>query len=779
MKRKSILAIALIFCFLFQLTACDNRIEEPSVPTGTEQSGDITDPTDPAADHWSSYRDARKAAEMLTNYNLSFQYRLSYQVDSENYLETSTGTAAYSGRGNAFQAFIREELAFGSYETQYYRSYADGMGYCRVDNSNFSCSLTADEFTSQVIPAVLLNENNYGTITQEAGEDGRVFSFRDAIRIENWANSGSNLELTNASGTAKLNSDDQLVESSYHAEYVYGGTRHILDVTVRIDNDAQPDFSGQPIYGEDCPVVSDLMIPRLLVQAVGAIFSTQNMRASYTDTLYAEAFSRIRSQQGSCEICGSDQALKALVSTHVSVTDYTGTAVTNSQEIAYADGVYSYSTNGGDATTMETVTPEDMRIYCEDTILSSLFSLGSIGGADLRQTEDYIYIEFDGNSQYSDSICAGIYDIFGFNLDSYATSYETGECGGYLTLNRYTRMPVTAGMFLERTHYISGVPHRLTYQLDQTMELPSASVYETLTGDSPAEQTPDTLATPLLYKVSGPDGQQMWLFGTVDIGDARTAFLPQQITSAFAEADALAVEYDALSFDQQLLTDPQLQQDFADAYYYSDRSTVSDHLEPSISQDLEMMMRICGKNSINAPYTRVFVWRELIESFYLSQGSSLTTEKAMNIRLLDWAAAQNKPIYETGSGLSQLQIHAELSDALQQMLLQATLDGAMLGHCSDAEALYQLWCQGDAERLAAYLEAENEEFAAKEPELWKEYKKAMLTNRSKAMAKAAKHYLESGETVFFAVDLALIYGDGGVIQRLLDAGYTVEPVNYE
>ena len=39
--------------------------------------------------------------------------------------------------------------------------------------------------------------------------------------------------------------------------------------------------------------------------------------------------------------------------------------------------------------------------------------------------------------------------------------------------------------------------------------------------------------------------------------------------------------------------------------------------------------------------------------------------------------------------------------------------------------------------------------------------------------------LESGETVFFAVGLAHLLGDGGIIERLQDAGYTVELVEFQ
>jgi uncharacterized protein YbaP (TraB family) len=54
----------------------------------------------------------------------------------------------------------------------------------------------------------------------------------------------------------------------------------------------------------------------------------------------------------------------------------------------------------------------------------------------------------------------------------------------------------------------------------------------------------------------------------------------------------------------------------------------------------------------------------------------------------------------------------------------------------------------------------------------------MSTDRNAAMLEAAKEYLESGDTVFYAVGLAHILAEDGLVNTLRSAGYTVEPVSY-
>jgi uncharacterized protein YbaP (TraB family) len=46
------------------------------------------------------------------------------------------------------------------------------------------------------------------------------------------------------------------------------------------------------------------------------------------------------------------------------------------------------------------------------------------------------------------------------------------------------------------------------------------------------------------------------------------------------------------------------------------------------------------------------------------------------------------------------------------------------------------------------------------------------------MLEVAKEYLESGDTVFFAVGLAHLLAEDGLVFTLRDAGYTVELIPY-
>ena len=60
-----------------------------------------------------------------------------------------------------------------------------------------------------------------------------------------------------------------------------------------------------------------------------------------------------------------------------------------------------------------------------------------------------------------------------------------------------------------------------------------------------------------------------------------------------------------------------------------------------------------------------------------------------------------------------------------------------------------------------------------------EYVTAMEINRNKGMLNKAIEYLESGDTVFYAVGLAHLIAEDGLVFTLRDAGYTVELVSFK
>ena len=765
------MTLVLGICLLLCLVGCgSNNAGETTSPVET------TVPPTTLPDPSKLHADAQRALEKHTNLVVSYNLEHQRTIGGESYSYSNVGSASYTGLGtDDFSALISENLAFGTYETQHIRSFLSGKGYVRVNNCNFSCELTAADFLAQQLPAVLLSDGLYADVRLEVSDTGIVISFAAPQQLESWLNVDSRAVIVNAYGSVTLDSSNHMTAAFYHAEYTLGNTVHTVDVATTISTPEELDLStSQPVYPEECIAVNDLTIPAKLLQVVGDVYGTKAMTVSYNDRLYSAAFTSIRTQTGAFDTYGAGDDFLCSMDTQVNVTDYAGTTVSKSQSISYIDGVYAVTTNGGDPTSAE-VSAEDIRIMCEDAILASLFEFDCMAEASMTQEGDFLYINFVGNETYTEAMCDSIYAMYDVDLDSLAGSYTTPAAGGYLVINVHTGLPTALGMNVERTHTIDGVPYELTYQLDQSMELASDLAHENITGQIAPEEDVLETATPLFYKVTGEDGKTLWLLGTIHVGDEHTGALPYQVNDAFQAADALAVELDSIAFAESMQTDAALQGQLAELYYYSDNTTVSKHLSEDLYSQLKKLTLASGNNSVNAPYIKASIWSSLIENFYLQQGTDLSSSKGVDMRLLKLAKSQEKTIYEIESGLSQYKLLSGFSDTVQSKLLEETLNTGILGYCQDVAELYELWCQGDEAMLTQYFTSGNEELSDAEAE----YQKAMITDRNKAMLKAACKYLESDETVFYAVGLAHLLGEDGLVESLREKGYTVELVTYE
>ena len=151
----------------------------------------------------------------------------------------------------------------------------------------------------------------------------------------------------------------------------------------------------------------------------------------------------------------------------------------------------------------------------------------------------------------------------------------------------------------------------------------------------------------------------------------------------------------------------------------------------------------------------------------------------MDTRLLLMAKAQGKTIQNIESGLSQMQILTGFSDPLQTMLLRQMADTTLTEYCQAICQLYEAWCKGDEAAILAAINDDTANMTEEELALYEEYNTIMVTNRNATMLKAAKEYIKSGETTFFAVGLAHLLGQSGLVAQLESAGYTVEQISYD
>ena len=352
---------------------------------------------------------------------------------------------------------------------------------------------------------------------------------------------------------------------------------------------------------------------------------------------------------------------------------------------------------------------------------------------------------------------------------------------GYFAVDKYTGLPTSGGYYYEGQHTIDGYEYSLTLQSDMSIVAPALGAYKAITDEMPKEAAPETKPTPLFYHVTGDNGQEMWLFGTIHIGDERTAYLPQEIYDAFDASDALALEFDSEAFEKRMEEDEDFQDKISGYYFFSDNTLTKQHMDPELYETALKLLKATGSYNINTDYMKAYFWSSFIDDFYLRQGYQLTRAQGIEERLTTRANKQNKKILDVESGEFQVSMLSGFSDALQETLLAECVFTDPMTSWKSAKKLLDMWCAGDEAAMRKYLSTDPETLAQMSDEeraLYEEYNNAMTLDRNRAMLEVAKSYLESGETVFFAVGLAHLLVDEGLVDTLRDAGYTVELVTY-
>lgn len=757
---------AAFLCFVLLLSGCSDK-------TGTAT------PTEDMQALLTSYNNAKTRLVQSTDLTLSTAYKCDRTVGNQTYTQSNIANVSYSGHGREdMTALVQETLRQGTFEETYIKFYTGQTAYFRTKECTFRASMSAAEFTARQLPAALLDSALYQKASSAVFGNTTVITFTDATAIESWVTDSENVQLLSACATATIDAAGNLTETTYNADFIADGFVCHVEATVSPNAEESLDLSVQLPSTENCTPIDCYDAPKLLLQAVGNIFTATAISASYQENFVCSAVNLVQNSQADIHLSGTGDDFMAKAEYVTTETNYTGQSVTNTMSETFLEGVYSYCQNGGKPVIQTGTTATTVRAGFEDLLLSGLFTPAHIQNTTLTDTGDFYYIQFTGNHTFVTALCNWLYSGMGVDLNDHASSATTKEASGWLAINKRTGLPTAIGQTLQRDYVIENVSYPLTYSFSQSLYLSSESAYKAITGTLQPEAQPETTATPLLYKVTGGNGQQLWLFGTIHVGDTRTGFLPQELYNAFHSSDALAVEIDLEAFEKQLETDAALQQLIAAGYYYLDGTSLYDHLSSEIYESARKMLQITGQYSPAAELMKASLWENTINNFLLQQSYSLIAEKGAESRLQALAAKAGKPVWDIESPAEHALVTATCSAALQEYLLQSTLELSVSQYQNEISELYELWCQGNETALTNALREDTSQFTPEELALYSEHYTALIVNRNAVMLEKAKQYLESESTVFFAVGLAHVLGDNGLAAALRDIGYSVEPVSY-
>lgn len=779
-KTKKLMALVLCAALLLSLAGCGTD----TAPENTTPSETI--PATTQAPELSAREQYAQAAEKLTESGL-------IKVTAAITRETSVGANTYSKTAqqhlswknwgtDSLEAKVMDTTSIGEQSVRTTEVFQNGTVYMTMGTSAFRSDMTAQDYADRWVSPVPLQEDLYASITAENNGEGTLICFTDPAGLETWAAPEYAL-LKSASGTAQLDDGGNLTNATYTAEFSQGGAEIRLTAELTISGDAMDLSVEIPADDAECVYVDTPELVYLLSDSYAYLLQFGAATASMTEVYSSEALAMAGTQTTTVAAFGGVNDHMSSIEQAYAIEAYDNGRVVDSylyqQKEQFRDGVYSISADAGDPEQDTSISGWDMYNYCLDLLTTSYPYISEITSGTVTDFGGICLLELDCSDalaqEYSRSLCEHMTSDPDL-LEDLASEFKTTAMDYYVGINRDTGLPTACGISFSGVHTIEEQPYSMTYQSTQTFYMEDPAAYEAITGETAEETAPAKKASPLFYHVTGGDGQQMWLLGTIHLGDNRTGYLPQEIYDALDASDALAVEFDNQSFEQLLSEDEDLLRRVLTSYYYTDGTSAVDHLKPETYVAATKLLKASGNAMVTA--MKPFVWKQSMETFYLQQGYGLVSSKGVDARLMEYAREREIEILNVESGIAQIEMLAGFRDEIQELLLQSTLAYGPAEYCLEVQALYEMWCQGDEAALTASLNSESSDLTGQELALYEEYHKALSTDRNVDMLEVAREYLESGDVIFYAVGLAHLLAEDGLVNTLRDAGYTVELVSY-
>lgn len=274
---------------------------------------------------------------------------------------------------------------------------------------------------------------------------------------------------------------------------------------------------------------------------------------------------------------------------------------------------------------------------------------------------------------------------------------------------------------------------------------------------------------PLLYRVTDEQGHEIYLFGTIHVGNDALYPLSEQVLRAMDRCDTLAVEVDLvweMEHPEELLK-------YSMDIYYTDGSKAEDALGKELVSRAADALGM-DERLINAmkPYGILSLLEEKSVADALLSSElgvdryliRLAREKEMEVRALETLEEQFTLLRSMTDELSAYQI--ELYAAYPQEMAFSTL------------MLLNAWKTGDRAALTHMLESEDGMLPLPDAlkQEFEEFNQKMYGDRDDAFVAEAETFLSQGEKVFFAVGAAHVAGTDGMADQLEKLGYTVEEI---
>ncbi len=281
-----------------------------------------------------------------------------------------------------------------------------------------------------------------------------------------------------------------------------------------------------------------------------------------------------------------------------------------------------------------------------------------------------------------------------------------------------------------------------------------------LGAEAPATTPPPAAAAPFLWEVQGPQARH-YLLGSVHLLPPASRPLPAALDVAYNATQALVVETDLAA-----LATPDIQGRMLGAA----REDRPGGLKARIGKKLYGKLQSrAGKLGMPTPVCadlRAWFCALTLELYPLQQ-AQFSMEYGVDHEYFTRARDDGRPVVALETPVFQVELFAQMPEALGKQMLAATLDEKTY-ESQTPEELYRMWRSGDLALLAQVVEDMRRDY----PKLYAR----ILADRNKAWVTPLGDYFGQQVPVMVIVGAAHLPGPHGLLALLKARGFELKPV---
>ncbi len=469
--RRTLLLHILLPCLMVLL--CSSGCQTVS------STPDTTVSTLPTIDTSLSPEDLYQAALQHTaqqnHLTMQVTYAEQMTVSGETFPSQITKTIHYQNLNtHNFRACISQSAAYGTYVSESNQIYADGQMYTQLAGKTYTTDIRKEAFLKLFAPLELLDASKYQSITADSTG---VITFSNATAAESWL-VPTGAVLSDALGSATVNTDGLLSRASYTASYTYGQASYRCSINITFP----PEYTAE------------IIVPKEQALTLDAPESLFLLERAFGHLLHAESVASDITKRTACQASGIIQNHTININSFPTGGEYTLmveqsvnqlNASAGNRETQYRlkeifqNGQYTYTENDGTAIHNDKLTVGDMRNYVHSLLGENILDIGYINGATTTQLKGCYLIEFVCNSALGNALCAAasedLFDDPEF-LDNMASEYAIEALTFHMTFDKYTRLLVSLKTYYVGTHTIYEAQYPLTVQIEQDFQFGTKSL---------------------------------------------------------------------------------------------------------------------------------------------------------------------------------------------------------------------------------------------------------------------------------------------------------------